>query len=60
MFRDRPYQLLAELARGKINQVRNQYADWQGGGLAANDEVEFHLGRATRRIRRGIDGRRHT
>ena len=28
MFRDRPYDLVVELARGKLNQVRNQYADW--------------------------------
>jgi hypothetical protein len=48
MFRDRPYHLAAELARGKINQVRNQYADWLGGGLMQSEDVEFHLGRATR------------
>jgi hypothetical protein len=28
-----PYQLVVELARGKINQLRNQAADWQAGGL---------------------------
>src|SRR5437764_15139674 len=28
MFRDRPYDLTAELARGKVNQVRTQYAAW--------------------------------
>src|SRR5947209_4415689 len=28
MFRDRPYRLVPELARGKLNQVRNQYAEW--------------------------------
>lgn len=50
MFRDRPYHLVAELARGKINQVRNQYADWVGGGLTPSDDVEFHLGRATRAL----------
>ncbi len=43
MFRDRPYHLVAELARGKINQVRNQYADWLSGGLVASEDVEFHL-----------------
>ncbi|MFO0813722.1 MAG: endo-1,4-beta-xylanase [Gemmatales bacterium] len=31
--RTEPYHLLTELARGKVNQVRNQAADWQGLGL---------------------------
>jgi GH35 family endo-1,4-beta-xylanase len=31
--RHHPYTLLVELARGKINQVRNQAADWREGGL---------------------------
>lgn len=47
MFRDRPYELVAELARGKVNQVRNQYADWHSGGLAAAPDVEAILTRAT-------------
>ena len=47
MFRDRPYDLTAELARGKVNQVRNQYADWHGGGLAAAPDLEAVLHRAT-------------
>jgi len=47
MFRERPYQLLAELARGKINQVRNQYADWQAGGLTPSSDVDDLLQRAT-------------
>ena len=47
MFRDRPYQLAVERARGKINQVRNQYAEWQGGGLNACPDVEELLTRAT-------------
>jgi hypothetical protein len=33
--RPTPYQLQAELARGKVNQVRCQLADWQAGGLQA-------------------------
>lgn len=28
-----PYQLQVELARGKVNQVRNQASEWQAGGL---------------------------
>src|SRR5262245_18530713 len=30
--RDQPYQLQVELARGKVNQVRSQAADWLMGG----------------------------
>jgi len=33
MERARPYQLATELARGKVNQVRCQLADWRAGGL---------------------------
>jgi hypothetical protein len=33
MERPAPYDLLVELARGKVNQVRGQAADWQAGGL---------------------------
>jgi hypothetical protein len=47
MLRDRPYDLVVELARGKLNQVRNQYADWLSGGLTPCPDVEGHLARAT-------------
>ena len=43
MSRDRPYRLTAELARGKINQVRNQYADWLAGGLHLAPDVDALL-----------------
>jgi len=33
MERAHPYQLVTELARGKVNQVRCQAADWRTGGL---------------------------
>jgi Glycosyl hydrolase family 10 len=33
MERPHPYQLLVELARGKVNQLRCQASDWQMGGL---------------------------
>src|SRR5262249_13446882 len=33
MQRSAPYSLLVELARGKVNQVRGQLADWESGGL---------------------------
>jgi Glycosyl hydrolase family 10 len=48
MFRDRPYDLPVELARGKVNQVRNQYSDWVGGGLTPASEIDLLLDRATR------------
>ena len=48
MFRERPYDLVVELARGKLNQVRNQYAEWMGGGLSASSEVQELMSRATR------------
>jgi hypothetical protein len=38
--RPRPYNLLVELARGKINQVRNQAFDWHAGGLILSPELE--------------------
>lgn len=37
--RSQPYHLLTELARGKVNQVRNQAADWQSLGLTLSDEL---------------------
>jgi hypothetical protein len=43
MERARPYQLLTELARGKINQVRNQAADWLAGGLEVSDPLRQQL-----------------
>jgi hypothetical protein len=33
MERDQPYDFQVELARGKINQLRCQAADWRSGGL---------------------------
>lgn len=46
MERERPYQLMVELARGKINQVRNQIADWQSIGLVVPGKVEATLHKA--------------
>jgi hypothetical protein len=39
MDRAEPYDLLVELARGKTNQVRNQAADWQLGGLVMPESL---------------------
>jgi len=48
-----PYPLVLELARGKVNQLRNQAADWLLGGLSppaglpeAIRDATFSLGRA--------------
>ena len=46
MQRDRPYQLAVELARGKINQVRNQISDWQSIGLVVPSKVENAMHKA--------------
>jgi hypothetical protein len=41
--RSRPYNLLVELARGKVNQVRCQASDWRVGGLTVGPELEQRL-----------------
>jgi Glycosyl hydrolase family 10 len=53
MERPAPYSLPVEIARGKINQLRCQSADWRAGGLALPPElarevleVTFAFGRA--------------
>src|SRR5262249_7921847 len=38
-----PYDLVMELARGKINHVRNHASDWQSGGLTLTRELEAQL-----------------
>src|SRR5262249_38383582 len=40
MYRDRPYLLEVELARGKVNRVRNQLADWMILGLQVPAPVD--------------------
>jgi hypothetical protein len=42
-----PYQLLIELARGKINQLRGQAADWLMGGLAISSSLADKIRQAT-------------
>ena len=46
MQRDRPYQLEIDLARGKLNQVRNQLAEWQALGLVITPAIEAAVARA--------------
>jgi hypothetical protein len=44
--RPTPYVLAVELARGKLNDIRNQLADWTLMGLRATVELERALGEA--------------
>jgi hypothetical protein len=46
--RPEPYQLLVELARGKLNQVRAQTAEWQAIGLRTGPDFDCALADATR------------
>jgi hypothetical protein len=43
MERPRPYNLLVELARGKVNQIRCQAFDWHAGGLVLTPELEQRI-----------------
>jgi hypothetical protein len=43
MQRDRPYYLEVELARGKLNHLRNQIAEWQAVGLVVPPPIEESL-----------------
>ncbi len=47
MERGTPYQLTIELARGKLNQVRNQVAEWTQGGLVVPEAVALKIRDAT-------------
>ncbi len=47
MERPAPYHLGIELARGKINQVRTQAADWTMGGLLMPDTLAKEIRAAT-------------
>lgn len=42
-----PYNLNIELARGKINQLRGQMADWLQGGLLLGDSLTNQIQQAT-------------
>ena len=47
MERTAPYHLAIELARGKINQVRGQLADWTASGLVLSDALLEQIRAAT-------------
>jgi hypothetical protein len=38
-----PYQLQTELARGKVNQLRGQAAEWQAGGLVLPPDLSERI-----------------
>jgi GH35 family endo-1,4-beta-xylanase len=46
--RDRPYLLPLELARGKLNQVRNQLAEWVALGLVPTPELNQRIAETTK------------
>jgi hypothetical protein len=52
--RDQPYQLQVELARGKVNQVRGQAAEWLMGGLQIPGELTTLIREATRAFARTV------
>ena len=47
MEREAPYQMAIELARGKINQLRGQAADWTTGGLVIPEALTQRIHDAT-------------
>lgn len=42
------YDLLAELARGTLNRVRNQISTWEEGGLTIEDGIRQNISKATK------------
>jgi hypothetical protein len=46
--RAEPYSLMVEMARGKLNQVRTQTAEWQHIGLQTNERYDEELRDITR------------
>jgi hypothetical protein len=52
--RPSPYDLLVELARGKVNQVRCQAADWQTGGLQLAADLEQRIEQASLTFGRAV------
>lgn len=50
MERPKPYVLAVELARGKINQLRNQAAEWQAVGMMVSPRVIAGLRTAVERF----------
>ncbi len=55
--RAEPYDLAVELARGKLNDVRNQLADWQLMGLRAGGMLNAKLAEAQSAFVRAVTSR---
>ena len=56
MERPMPYNLLVELARGKVNQLRCQAADWKSGGLQTPDSLNQLIDQASRSFVQAVAG----
>jgi hypothetical protein len=54
--RPAPYMLAVELARGKLNDIRNQLSDWIQMGLRSTPELEQALGEAQRAFVQAVTG----
>ena len=53
---EEPYRLLVELARGKLNQVRGQTAEWEGIGLRLPQGFQESLSEVTSHFARALLG----
>jgi hypothetical protein len=56
--RPEPYDLAVELARGRLNDVRNQLADWTLGGLVSPPRLDQLLTESQRAFARAATARR--
>ncbi|QVL33104.1 endo-1,4-beta-xylanase [Telmatocola sphagniphila] len=54
MERPLPYFLGVELVRGKLNQVRNQLAEWESAGLQRSATLDWDIRQATRTFAQGM------
>lgn len=52
--RPQPYQFQLELARGKVNQIRTQCADWVMGGLTMTPGLPEAIQKATKAFCRAV------
>lgn len=50
MERNKPYQLAVELARGTVNQLRNQLFDWVSVGMAVPDTLTWRVHSAVQQL----------
>lgn len=52
--REKPFDLLTELARGTVNRLRNQLSIWEEGGLRLNEDVHQQVSEATQYLSKAI------